>query len=213
MPFPPTHPLIQMFQVKTLNELHSPSEHELSICDRLLKDDFFPNSLWVMSLRACVLYHLHGSSPLPVNALSPPRSCHAPFQDYYQAEIQFEAILKLDPYRIDDIDIFSNILYVTENRLRLSRLAHEFLALDKDRPEVCCLVGSWIFGAEARSMLRNNFLQATTTRCVQSMKRPSSTFVGQLSSIGLTCRLGLWWAMSTSSWRTLTRLLRRTAEQ
>jgi anaphase-promoting complex subunit 8 len=61
--------------------------------------------------------------------------------DFGKAETQFERILAIDPYRIDDIDIFSNILYVTENRLRLSRLAHEFLALDKDRPEVCCLVG------------------------------------------------------------------------
>lgn len=62
-------------------------------------------------------------------------------QDFGQAETQFERILALDPYRIDDIDVFSNILYVTDNRLKLSRLAHEFLTLDKDRPEVCCLVG------------------------------------------------------------------------
>lgn len=61
--------------------------------------------------------------------------------DFGLAETQFERILSLDPYRIDDIDIFSNILYVTDNRLKLSKLAHEFLALDKDRPEVCCLVG------------------------------------------------------------------------
>lgn len=66
-------------------------------------------------------------------------------QDFGQAEVQFEKILKLDPYRIDDIDVFSNILYVTDNKLKLSRLAHEFLALDKDRPEVCCLVGSCAF--------------------------------------------------------------------
>lgn len=61
--------------------------------------------------------------------------------DYGQAEIQFKKILEIDPYRVDEIDIYSNILYVTEDRLRLSKLAHEFLAVDKDRPEVCCLVG------------------------------------------------------------------------
>lgn len=124
-----------MFQVKTLNELHNPSDNELTICDHLLTEDYFPKSLWIMSLRACVLYHLHGSSHFislsKVNRLL----------DFVRAEIQFERILKLDPYRIDDIDVFSNILYVTDNRLKLSRLAHEFLALDKDRPEVCCLVG------------------------------------------------------------------------
>ncbi|PSR81158.1 hypothetical protein PHLCEN_2v6493 [Hermanssonia centrifuga] len=121
LPLPPTHPLVQMFQIKTLNSLNNPSENELGLCDRLLSDDMFPRSLWVMSLRACVLYHLH---------------------DFGQAEIQFKKILAIDPYRIDDIDVYSNILYVAENRIELSKLAHEFLALDKDRPEVCCLVGN-----------------------------------------------------------------------
>ncbi|KAH7909322.1 hypothetical protein BJ138DRAFT_1127757 [Hygrophoropsis aurantiaca] len=118
---PMEHPLLQLFQIKTMNDLHSPTENELSMCDGLLSEDFFGGSPWVMSLRACVLYHLH---------------------DFGQAEKQFEKILALDPYRIDNIDIYSNILYVTENRLKLSRLAHEFLELDKDRPEVCCLVGN-----------------------------------------------------------------------
>ncbi|KAL9711924.1 Anaphase-promoting complex subunit 8 [Leucoagaricus gongylophorus] len=121
IPLPPSHPLVHMFQIKTLSELHQPTENELALCDRLLSRDLFPGSAWLMSLRACVLYHLH---------------------DFGQAEQQFEKILTIDPCRIDDIDIYSNILYVTDNRLKLSRLAHEFLALEKDRPEICCLVGN-----------------------------------------------------------------------
>ena len=61
--------------------------------------------------------------------------------DFSQAEAQFERILSIDPEHIDDIDVYSNILYVTDSRLKLSKLAHEFLALDKDRPEICCLIG------------------------------------------------------------------------
>ncbi len=49
-----------MFQIKTLSELHQPTENELALCDRLLSRDLFPSSAWLMSLRACVLYHLHG---------------------------------------------------------------------------------------------------------------------------------------------------------
>ena len=60
MPRPPTHPLVQLFQVRTMNALHQSSENELGLCERLLGTDYFPHSLWVMSLRACVLYHLHG---------------------------------------------------------------------------------------------------------------------------------------------------------
>ncbi|KAL0956553.1 hypothetical protein HGRIS_002690 [Hohenbuehelia grisea] len=121
MPLLPTHPLVQFFQVKTMNELHSPSENELGLCDRLLSEQYFPNSLWIMSLRACVLY-----------------LCH----DFRQAIIQFEQILEQNPYRVDQVDTFSNILYVTNDHVRLSRLAEDFLALDKDKPEVCCLVGN-----------------------------------------------------------------------
>lgn len=55
-----THPLVHLFQIRTLNALHQPSENELGLCDRLLGPDSFPRSLWIMSLRANVLYHLHG---------------------------------------------------------------------------------------------------------------------------------------------------------
>ncbi|KAF8210340.1 hypothetical protein K438DRAFT_1710994 [Mycena galopus ATCC 62051] len=121
LPLPSTHPLIQMFQVKTMNELQIPSDNELSLCDQLLSSGYFPGSLWVMSLRACALYYSH---------------------DFKLAQAQFERILAIDPHRVEDIDIYSNILYVTDSRLKLSRLANEFLTLDRDRPEVCCLVGN-----------------------------------------------------------------------
>jgi anaphase-promoting complex subunit 8 len=95
-----------------------------------------------MSLRANVLYHLHGKQSVRFFFDATNQS---PFLDFPAAEQQFDKILKIDPCRIDDIDVYSNILYVTENRLTLSRLAHDFLALDKDRPEVCCLVGTISF--------------------------------------------------------------------
>jgi len=83
------------------------------------------------------------SSPRYVDSFSPTFLAHLkPLSEFGQAEAQFERILALDPYRIDDIDVFSNILYVTDNRVKLSKIAHEFLALDKDRPEICCLVGA-----------------------------------------------------------------------
>ncbi|KAJ7287468.1 hypothetical protein C8J57DRAFT_1283989 [Mycena rebaudengoi] len=121
LPLPATHPLVQLFQIKTLNELQTPSETEVSLCDQLLAPDCFPNSLWIMGLRACTLYYSH---------------------DFRQAHTQFDRILALDPQRIENIDIFSNILHVTDHRLKLSRLAQDFLTLDRDRPEVCCLVGN-----------------------------------------------------------------------
>jgi len=64
-----------------------------------------------------------------------------PHTDWTLAEHIYDDILRQDPYRIEDMDVYSNMLYVMEKRTKLSKLAHDFLALDKDRPEVCSIVG------------------------------------------------------------------------
>ena len=69
-----------------------------------------------------------------------------------------------DPFRLEMIDIFSNILYVKESKVRrgeqnktifspqpsnpstqaeLSALAQSVISVDKYRPEVCCIVGNY----------------------------------------------------------------------
>ena len=131
-----------MFQVKTLNIFHSPSDNELGLCDRLLGEELFPRSLWIMSLRAGVLYHMHGK--MCACARHTEYVPHAwRIADFKEAASQFQKIFAVDPYRIDDIDIYSNILYVTEDQSALSAVAHEFTIIDKDRPEICCLIGEW----------------------------------------------------------------------
>ena len=53
----------------------------------------------------------------------------------------FDELHKKDPYRLEDLDTYSNILYVSEKRAELAQLAQEFIKTDRNRPEVCCLVG------------------------------------------------------------------------
>ncbi|KAK1226396.1 Anaphase-promoting complex subunit 8 [Marasmius sp. AFHP31] len=116
---PPNHPLPSMLIVKTANDLYGSSAADLKLCDALLNR--FPNSVWLMTQRARTLY------------------IHAAFS---KAEAQFEQILKLDPNRIDDIDFYGNILYTTQKREKLSALADRFTEKDRDRPEVCCVLGN-----------------------------------------------------------------------
>ncbi|KIO32297.1 hypothetical protein M407DRAFT_215215 [Tulasnella calospora MUT 4182] len=63
--------------------------------------------------------------------------------DFDEAEAIFDSILEIDPYRIDSLDIFANILYVQQSRAKLSDLAQRFIRTDKDRPEVCGLIGNY----------------------------------------------------------------------
>ncbi len=62
--------------------------------------------------------------------------------DFEEAEAIFDSILEIDPFRIDNLDIFGNILYVQHHRAKLSDLAQRFIRTDKDRPEVCGLIGN-----------------------------------------------------------------------
>jgi anaphase-promoting complex subunit 8 len=42
---------------------------------------------------------------------------------------------------MEEIDIYSNMLYVMDKRAKLGKLAHEYAELDRNRAEVCCLIG------------------------------------------------------------------------
>lgn len=47
------------------------------------------------------------------------------------------------PYRLDCMDVLSNILYVQQNSVALSQLAHTAVKVDKYRSETCCIVGNY----------------------------------------------------------------------
>lgn len=63
--------------------------------------------------------------------------------DYFQAEVIFDKILESDPLRLDDLDTYSNMLYVMEKKYKLSFLAQFAPKVDKFRPETCCIIANY----------------------------------------------------------------------
>ncbi|KAK6202980.1 anaphase promoting complex subunit 8 [Scheffersomyces amazonensis] len=63
--------------------------------------------------------------------------------EYYQAESIFDQILVDDPLRLEDLDTFSNMLYVMEKKSKLSFLAQFASRIDKFRPETCCIIANY----------------------------------------------------------------------
>lgn len=63
--------------------------------------------------------------------------------DYFQAETIFDSVLVSDPLRLDDLDTYSNMLYVMEKKSKLSFLAQFALQIDKFRPETCCIIANY----------------------------------------------------------------------
>jgi len=64
-------------------------------------------------------------------------------KDHEASAAVFQDLMTSHPYRLDGLDHYSNILYVMADRPKLAFLAHLATAVDKFRPETCCIVGNY----------------------------------------------------------------------
>jgi len=96
--------------------------------------DRWPRSAYVQSQLALARYNL---------------------REFDEAQVIFERLLADDPYRLDHVDTYSNILFVKEQKRNLSSLAHTCVAIDKYRAESCCVVGNYfsLKGAHEKAVL------------------------------------------------------------
>ncbi|XP_040989326.1 anaphase-promoting complex subunit 8 [Juglans microcarpa x Juglans regia] len=93
-------------------------------------------------------------------------------REFEQVEAIFEELLRNDPYRVEDMDMYSNVLYAKECFSALSYLAHRVFMTDKYRPESCCIIGNYysLKGQHEKSVmyfrralkLNKNYLSAWT---------------------------------------------------
>ncbi|XP_074640459.1 uncharacterized protein LOC141898459 isoform X2 [Tubulanus polymorphus] len=97
------------------------NDDALQLYQKLL-DHGFSNSVYI---RSQIAVHYHN------------------IRDVDQAVEAFTEIQELDPYRLEHMDIFSNLLYVKEMRAELATLAHHCCDVDKYRVETCCVIGNY----------------------------------------------------------------------
>eukprot|EP01112_Ceratiomyxa_fruticulosa_P015789 TRINITY_DN4698_c0_g1_i2.p1 TRINITY_DN4698_c0_g1~~TRINITY_DN4698_c0_g1_i2.p1 ORF type:complete len:580 (+),score=95.14 TRINITY_DN4698_c0_g1_i2:51-1742(+) len=86
---------------------------------------------------------LHQKYPTSAYIISQKAIAHYNLREHEQGEQEFETIQKKDPFRLEGMDIYSNILYVRENRGKLSSLAVSASQIEKFCPETCCIVGNY----------------------------------------------------------------------
>lgn len=53
----------------------------------------------------------------------------------------FRGLQQVDPYRLDNMDTYSNLLFVKELKADMAYLAHKAVEINKYRPETCCVIG------------------------------------------------------------------------
>ncbi|KAK9365266.1 anaphase promoting complex subunit 8 [Lipomyces kononenkoae] len=112
--------MAKMFEVVTSQELFQSTDAVFATLSQL--EAVFPNFPFLKVQRALLCYH----------AL-----------EYNESEKLFDAVLAVDPHRLDDMDMYSNILYVTEQKAKLAYLAQLASATDKFRPETCCIIANY----------------------------------------------------------------------
>ncbi len=65
----------------------------------------------------------------------------------------FEELERRDEHRLENMEYYSNILYVKENTSKLSLLAHKAHTTDKYREETCCIIGHHHFNIYSTLLL------------------------------------------------------------
>lgn len=109
-----------MFHIHTSLELYQPTNELATALEQLL--GIFPESPFLLTCAALLSYHT---------------------KELKDAATRFSHLLSLHPHRLDSLDIYSNILYVLNERPKLAFLAHLCSSIDKFRPESCVVIGNY----------------------------------------------------------------------
>ncbi|XP_055386594.1 cell division cycle protein 23 homolog [Condylostylus longicornis] len=64
-------------------------------------------------------------------------------RDVDKAIETFQMLQEADPYRLDNLDTFSNLLFVKDLKTEMASLAHKAVEINKYRPETCCVIGNY----------------------------------------------------------------------
>ncbi len=113
------HWMYRVFLAHLKCELQS-YEDSLAAADGVLAS--CPGSVFARTLKALTFYNM---------------------REFEAAAALFEGMWREEPYRIADMDVYSNVLYVRGEKAKLSYLAHRVAKTDRYRPESCCVIGNY----------------------------------------------------------------------
>ncbi|XP_057307067.1 cell division cycle protein 23 homolog isoform X1 [Hydractinia symbiolongicarpus] len=116
----PKHWMGEFFHAYAELELHLNEEALARYRD--ISSVGFGNSIYVKSQLATALYNIRA---------------------FDASAEQFKDLRQMDPFMLENIDTYSNILYIQDDRPELSYLAHHACEVDKYRYESCTVIGNY----------------------------------------------------------------------
>ncbi|KAH3899327.1 related to Anaphase-promoting complex subunit CDC23 [Saccharomycodes ludwigii] len=142
----PNNVMLHFFKVVLFQEFCKSNTDDYNLNEEFLSDlnyllTLFPNFAFIKSKQALINYE---------------------YMDYINAEQIFDDIVKRDPYRLEDLDTYSNILYVMQKFSKLAYLAQMTSNIDRFRPETCCIVGNYYSSKQDHAKAIMYFRRALT---------------------------------------------------
>ncbi|KAK3117224.1 Anaphase-promoting complex subunit 8 [Teratosphaeriaceae sp. CCFEE 6253] len=116
----PRNVMTLLWHIHCSQELFQSTPAVLNILSQL--SAIFPHSAFLLQQNALLHYHA---------------------RDHVTALHIFATLLKAEPYRLDGMDAYSNLLYVRDDRPALATLAIQASDTDKFRPETNCILGNY----------------------------------------------------------------------
>jgi anaphase-promoting complex subunit 8 len=86
--------------------------------------------------------------------------CCFHMRNYTTAKTVLQELHITIPYRLEAMDVYSNVLYVLEDSVALSQLAHVAVLVDKYRAETCCIIGNYYSIKKHRAKAIQHFQRA-----------------------------------------------------
>ncbi|XP_047332226.1 anaphase-promoting complex subunit 8-like [Impatiens glandulifera] len=120
--------------------------HSLNLNNNWMKDFFLASTYQELRMHnesLAKLEQIQGTFGLSNYIQAQIAKAQYSLREFEQVEVIFEELLRNDPYRVDDMDMYSNVLYAKECSSALSYLAHRVILTDKYKPESCCIVGNY----------------------------------------------------------------------
>ncbi|KAL9085638.1 MAG: hypothetical protein Q9165_007539 [Trypethelium subeluteriae] len=139
----PENLMTYIFHIYTCQELYIANDQIHQQLDQI--QEYFPNNAFLKTQRALLWYHVKGTKS-PVHQPHLPLLLHRANPvptDFVRAETIFTSLLKTDPFRLDALDHYSNILFVMGRTPQLASLAQLASQTDRFRPETCVVVGNY----------------------------------------------------------------------
>ncbi|AET39876.1 anaphase promoting complex subunit CDC23 Ecym_5092 [Eremothecium cymbalariae DBVPG len=131
--------MLRFFKIFIFKDFGGDFDHFMDELDYLMS--IFPNFSFLKSELALLNYH---------------------YMDYVNAELIFDEIVKQDPYRLDDLDTYSNILYVIQKPHKLAYLSQFAADVDAYRPETCCIIANYFSAKQQHEKAIMYFRRALT---------------------------------------------------